>query len=151
MYLAILERVDSRVQKALCRDTPAWRLKHACPACTYSIQNETELKFRMLFTMDGNDSLKRVLRRDHLYDSAEAANGDVHLIRISNELPDERQVCGDYYIPRDRVARWTNTPCVGASADTVSLYSVLSRGVLMIPERPMIARALAAGRTCLRT
>lgn len=86
----------------------------------------------MLITMDGNDSLKRVLRRDHLFDYAEAANGDVQLIRISNELPDQRHVCGDYYIPRDRVAHWVNTPQVEISPHTVCVYSTPPHKVLMV-------------------
>ncbi|KAJ7814778.1 hypothetical protein B0H14DRAFT_3476791 [Mycena olivaceomarginata] len=48
---------------ALGRDS-SWRMKHACPACMYKLEGEDALIFEMLSTMDGNDSLKRVLRRD---------------------------------------------------------------------------------------
>ncbi|KAJ6474078.1 hypothetical protein DFH09DRAFT_1343352 [Mycena vulgaris] len=40
----------------------SWRLKHACPACMYKLEGEDELIFSMLTMMDGNDSLKQVLR-----------------------------------------------------------------------------------------
>ncbi|KIK16156.1 hypothetical protein PISMIDRAFT_113928, partial [Pisolithus microcarpus 441] len=48
---------------ALQRDQPDWRLKHCCPACTYKIQDEPAMRFKMLFAQDGNDSLKRVATR----------------------------------------------------------------------------------------
>lgn len=46
------------------RDLPNWRLRNACPACTYKLEDKPTLTFDMLVTMDGNDSLKRVIRRD---------------------------------------------------------------------------------------
>jgi hypothetical protein len=46
-----------------------WRLKNACPCCMYQLQGEPDLRYSILSTMDGNDSLKRVERarrtRDH--------------------------------------------------------------------------------------
>ncbi|KAJ7209890.1 hypothetical protein B0H12DRAFT_1079757 [Mycena haematopus] len=63
LYLDIRRRTDERVMHALGRDS-TWRLKHACPACTYKLEGEDALIFDMLTTMDGNDSLKRVLRRE---------------------------------------------------------------------------------------
>lgn len=60
--------------------------------------------------MDGNDSLKRVLRREPLFDYRESDTGDIQLVRVSNELPDQQQVEGDYYIPRSQVSRWTIAP-----------------------------------------
>jgi hypothetical protein len=41
-----------------------WCMKHACPACMYKLEGEDTLIFNMLTTMDGNDSLKCVLRCD---------------------------------------------------------------------------------------
>jgi ferredoxin-like protein FixX len=43
--------------QALGRDSK-WRFKHACPACTYELEGEEGLIFRMLTCMDGNDLLK---------------------------------------------------------------------------------------------
>ncbi|KAJ7878793.1 hypothetical protein B0H14DRAFT_3435392 [Mycena olivaceomarginata] len=62
LYLDLRRRTDECVMKALGRNS-SWRLKHACPACTYKLKGEDLLIFNMLTTMDGNDLLKRVLRR----------------------------------------------------------------------------------------
>ncbi|KIK13517.1 hypothetical protein PISMIDRAFT_60162, partial [Pisolithus microcarpus 441] len=62
VYLQIRLRVNDLVLEALRRDTPDWRLKNTCPACTYTLKDEPDLKFKMLFAMDGNDSLKRISR-----------------------------------------------------------------------------------------
>jgi ferredoxin-like protein FixX len=63
LYLAILHGVKERVDKAIGRDAPDWRLKNCCPACMYKLEGEAELVFSMLVTADGNDSLKCVLCR----------------------------------------------------------------------------------------
>ncbi|KAJ7742389.1 hypothetical protein B0H14DRAFT_2637652 [Mycena olivaceomarginata] len=63
LYLDVRRRTDERVMLLLGRDSK-WRLKHACPACMYKLEGEDKLIFDMLTTMDGNDSLKRVLRRN---------------------------------------------------------------------------------------
>ncbi len=36
-YLEILRRVQEKVDHALSRDTPNWRIKHACPCCGYVV------------------------------------------------------------------------------------------------------------------
>ena len=61
LYLAIQSTVRARVHKALGRDSAHWRIKNTCPACTYKIHSEAELSYKILLTMDGNDSLKRFL------------------------------------------------------------------------------------------
>ncbi|KAJ7835462.1 hypothetical protein B0H14DRAFT_2590286 [Mycena olivaceomarginata] len=40
-YLAIRAEVDRRVQVALGRDTPHWRLKNSCPCCLYKLEGGT--------------------------------------------------------------------------------------------------------------
>ncbi|KAI5999610.1 hypothetical protein EDD15DRAFT_2193652 [Pisolithus albus] len=60
MFLAF---VSNLVRQALQHDEHDWWLKHACPACTYRLQDEPAMRFRMLFAQDGNDSLKRVATR----------------------------------------------------------------------------------------
>ncbi|KAI6007111.1 hypothetical protein EDD15DRAFT_2190723 [Pisolithus albus] len=62
VYLQIRLAVNNLVLQALRRDTPDWCLKNACPACTYTLKDEPDLKFKMLFAIDGNDSLKRISR-----------------------------------------------------------------------------------------
>ncbi|KAF8120010.1 hypothetical protein K438DRAFT_2006332 [Mycena galopus ATCC 62051] len=64
LYLGILEDVDKRVKKALQRDSKDWQLKNFCPVCTYKLEGEGQLYFSMLATCDGNNYLKRVLRKN---------------------------------------------------------------------------------------
>ncbi|KAG1763988.1 hypothetical protein EV702DRAFT_1051527 [Suillus placidus] len=40
-------------------DTPNWRLLNTCPACFYKLEDEPDLGFNWLISMDGNNSLKR--------------------------------------------------------------------------------------------
>ncbi|KAI0687959.1 hypothetical protein BC835DRAFT_1285766 [Cytidiella melzeri] len=60
VYLEILHQVDSRVNTALRRDTPQWRLRNTCPPCMYVLTNEPDLGLSMLCSMDKNSSLKLV-------------------------------------------------------------------------------------------
>ncbi|KIN95222.1 hypothetical protein M404DRAFT_34342 [Pisolithus tinctorius Marx 270] len=62
LYLNILNGVEALVMEALSRTSNDWRLQHACPACTYELKDEPRLKFKILYAMDGNDSLKHILR-----------------------------------------------------------------------------------------
>ena len=59
MYLEILHCVKSRLDEALGRNTPNWRLLNSCPCCFYKLEDEHPLAFEWLITMDGNNSLKR--------------------------------------------------------------------------------------------
>ncbi|KAI5985372.1 hypothetical protein EDD15DRAFT_2390180 [Pisolithus albus] len=63
VYLQIIALISNLVRRALQHDQPDWRLKHCCPACTYKLQDEPAMRFKMLFAQDGNDSLKRVATR----------------------------------------------------------------------------------------
>ena len=58
LYLEMRRTVDERVQVALTQNTADYRLRHACPACTYCLEDEPKLIFSMLYTVDGNNSLK---------------------------------------------------------------------------------------------
>ncbi|KAG1905547.1 uncharacterized protein F5891DRAFT_1183493 [Suillus fuscotomentosus] len=89
VYLQILANVDSLVHQAISRSDPIWRLKHACPACTYTLKGEVPLKFSLLYTMDGNDSLKRVLKKLDSDDDNDNAPPR------SAELPSTQVVRGD--------------------------------------------------------
>lgn len=88
------------MQAVLKRDSPDWRLKHACPACTYKLKDEAPLIFKMLYTIDGNDSLKRVLRRQ--------ADDNDNTVGPSSELPSNMKVHGDYYLSREYVDKWVD-------------------------------------------
>ncbi|KAJ7429411.1 hypothetical protein B0H11DRAFT_2409247 [Mycena galericulata] len=104
MYLAIRRETDERVMKALGRDSK-WRMKHACPACMYKLEGEDKLIFDMLTTMDGNDSLKRVLRRLRVSDDGD---GEPTLGK-SKERVDNRDARDGYFLSREKVDRWAKT------------------------------------------
>jgi hypothetical protein len=84
-----------------------WRMKHACPACMYKLEGEDKLIFDMLTTMDGNDSLKRVLRRDRTSMTEDEAGEPV--LGKSKERVDNRDASDGYMYPRERVERWAKT------------------------------------------
>ncbi|KAI6004702.1 hypothetical protein EDD15DRAFT_2384720 [Pisolithus albus] len=58
-YLEILDGVDKKLNHALNRDRPDWRLLNECPACFYKLDDEPPLEFDWLVSIDGNNSLKR--------------------------------------------------------------------------------------------
>ena len=59
VYLEILRRVETRVDRALGRDSPNWRLLHSCPSCQNRQPDEDQLEYDVLLSLDGNNSLKR--------------------------------------------------------------------------------------------
>ena len=96
VYLQIRIRTSNLVMEALRRDHPDWQLKNACPACTYSLDGEPSLKFKMLFAMDGNDSLKRVSRET-------LGNDPDNFFSPPSELPGQELPCRHRYLTRDFV------------------------------------------------
>jgi hypothetical protein len=100
LYLVICEHVHQWVQHILQHDSPDWHLKHACPACTYKLQDEAPLLFSMLYTMDGNDSLKWIIWCSPSQDDNSSTPGP------SSELPSSRKAPGDWYLPREYVDKW---------------------------------------------
>ncbi|KAJ7736987.1 hypothetical protein DFH07DRAFT_870634 [Mycena maculata] len=102
LYHAVRADVDSRVQVALGRDAPNWRLKNSCPACLYKVEDEPTLLIPLLTTTDGNNSLSRfqLRTREDVREDGSTAPG------ASKELPDNRTVLGDYYISREEVDKW---------------------------------------------
>ncbi|KAJ6474311.1 hypothetical protein C8R45DRAFT_935708 [Mycena sanguinolenta] len=101
VYLELRRQTDKLVNSALGRDTPNWRMKHTCPACMYKLEGEDDLIFSMLTTMDGNESLKRVLRRSKT-DGSEAEP----TLGPSREREDSRDGGEDYFLTREQVDRW---------------------------------------------
>ncbi|KAF8478345.1 hypothetical protein JB92DRAFT_2768666, partial [Gautieria morchelliformis] len=98
VYVRICTEVQCRVATALGRDGPDWRLRNACPACTYKLQDEPPLKISMQITMDGNNTQKRVdrVRRD-------VDEGGSVVSSINHEQHDDHRVPGDYYITAEEV------------------------------------------------
>lgn len=101
LYLMIRSTVDSRVKHALGRDGPNWELLHNCPACFNELEEDQPMKYSVLWSTDGNDSLKRLDRRER---STEQGT-----LGASIESIDTRRVRGDFYIPRVDVDRWATT------------------------------------------
>ncbi|KAJ7781733.1 hypothetical protein DFH07DRAFT_728833 [Mycena maculata] len=102
VYLAIRAVIDKRVQVALGRDTPNWRLKNACPACLYKLEGEPRLYIPFMYTMDGNNSLSRyeICEKEEVHEDGTTSAGAL------KELRDDRVVPGDYYLPREEVNKW---------------------------------------------
>jgi hypothetical protein len=98
LYSAIRREVRGRIMKALGRDAPEWRLRHACPCCLYRLKEEKKLRFTMLLTMDGNNSAKRIPRRRENDEGA----------TISIERLDERLGGEGYFLLREEIERWAN-------------------------------------------
>ena len=104
LYLEIQRNVRQRVDTALQRG-PTWRMKNACPTCTYKLKDEPQMRFSMLITMDGNDSLKRVTLAKTVV-SEDNDTGETLQRRVPREWMDLRDVGSDYFIPRDEVDKW---------------------------------------------
>ncbi|KAJ7127599.1 hypothetical protein C8R43DRAFT_1090251 [Mycena crocata] len=103
LYLALRRAADKRVQVALGRDAPNWRLKNACPSCTYKLEGEPELLIPTLVTIDGNNSLSRFWRRarEEVGEDGSTIPGE------SRERQDDRPPPGDRYLPREEVDEWS--------------------------------------------
>ena len=66
-----------------------WQLRHACPACTYVLEDEPPLEFSMLIAMDGNESLKCMDQAATTF--------------TNTEQKDFRVIPSDMYLPADKV------------------------------------------------
>ncbi|KAG6808231.1 hypothetical protein H0H92_004952 [Tricholoma furcatifolium] len=110
VYLDIRYHVSQRIHAALGRNVPQWHLKNACPACTYKLEHEGDLIFKMLFTMDGNNSLKRLRGATVIPPSEE---GGMPESGESKVREDSRTVHGDRYLTREMVDRWAKEQLEG--------------------------------------
>ncbi|KAI1781971.1 hypothetical protein LXA43DRAFT_907171 [Ganoderma leucocontextum] len=86
-YLDILEGIDSRVRQRLGQDGENWRMLNACAPCLYKLEDEPQLKYSLLVSVDGNQSLKLV--------DSKFRNGVSRL--------DSRRVPGNLFIPEEIV------------------------------------------------
>ena len=60
MYLDICRQVGHQIKTALGFNTAISHLKQACPCCFNKQEDEPELEFSCLVSMDGNNSLKHL-------------------------------------------------------------------------------------------
>ena len=107
LYLEIHTAVSKRVQIALQRNTKDYRLRHNCPSCTHMLTDEPHLKFSMLYTVDGNDSLKRIIRRETVPGSVTSDGAFEPVIGAPSELSDTRIGGGDVYLTNEYVNKWS--------------------------------------------
>ncbi|KAF8515264.1 hypothetical protein BU17DRAFT_76911 [Hysterangium stoloniferum] len=112
LYLSICHTTDKIVQTSLNRDLPDWRLRHAC---AYKLKDEKPLLFSLLFTMDGNDSLKRIQRR---------AMDEDGMPGCSSEHTDSRKVHDDFYLTREEVDKWAHKPLQDLMASNADRHDV---------------------------
>lgn len=98
LYLEIRRCVATMVAKALQWDSPDWHVKHTCPACSYILANEEQLTFKMLYAMDSNNSLKRVLQQ---------SLDDDDTLGILSELPTGQIHTSDRYLSRTFIDQFT--------------------------------------------
>lgn len=61
----------------------------------------------MLFTMDGGDSLKRVLSRGPAINPGDGSSAEA-LVGPTNEYTDPRMTGDSYYIAREKVDAWSH-------------------------------------------
>ncbi|KAJ3576382.1 hypothetical protein NP233_g487 [Leucocoprinus birnbaumii] len=104
VYLNICDTACALTLAVLGCDTSRWRLKNFCAACTYKLKGEADLIFSMLITMDGNNLLKRLMRKE---DDEITDDGPVGVVGGSRERLDDRVVKGDYYLTCAQVDHWT--------------------------------------------
>lgn len=146
VYLAIRRSVDKLVMKALGRDAPNWRVKNACPSCFYRLEGEPSLpKFDILVTMDGNDSLKRLIRRE----TASQPDDGEPVLGEARERKDPRDGRGDYILPQEFVDRWEKV-VEEMIPDVVSTRHYLLSTCLILSSQmkmPGVTRVINAGKT----
>ncbi|KAJ3924950.1 MAG: hypothetical protein NXY57DRAFT_1044515 [Lentinula lateritia] len=104
LYIAILNAVRNRTREVLGRQGRDWRMLNACPPCQYQLQEDDKLGVRMIVTMDGNDSLRRVERKEDVLQDVEK-DGET-LPQTSKERLDHRVGGGDYFAPRSETTAW---------------------------------------------
>ncbi|KAJ3519263.1 hypothetical protein NMY22_g13286 [Coprinellus aureogranulatus] len=104
VYLRLRTEAEQRVLVELKR-TGLWRRKNACPACTYHLEGEAKLIFSILVTMDGNNSLKRILLRG-LFGAFGVDEDGNPQPEHSKARTDSRTVAGDLYLEREAVDKW---------------------------------------------
>ena len=110
LYLCIWIFANELTQKALGHDSEDWRLRHICPPCTYMLEGEDVLKFSMLYTMDGNDSLKRIQRSKVIPISTNHDNSShdsAPVLSNSSESTDTREAGKGIYLTNEQVDQWS--------------------------------------------
>ena len=109
LYLSIRTAVDQLVQVSLGRDSVDYRIKHLCPSCTYTLEDEAKLKFSMLYTTDGNDSMKRIIQRETVPEAPATLDSEgitQPILGACSEAKDTRTAGRGIYLTREQVDEW---------------------------------------------
>lgn len=104
-YLSILENVKHRIKVALNRNQKGCMQQNACPCCTYELENEDPLKYRILVAIDGikrditsGQADPRVFDTSDLYISRASVNtfhNEVNRTKVERERRDGLKSCTD--------------------------------------------------------
>lgn len=97
VYLEIKHCIDKQLDALLYKD-PLSALRSACPACSYKTQGEPALKYSTLTCIDGNNSVKRVLR----------TSTDENALPYSIEVQDARTRSSELLLERTKVDELQN-------------------------------------------
>lgn len=84
--------MDTKLDEKLEYLTPTTRLARRCPLCFYKLQDEPDLGFSALVSIDGNNSLKRIGAK----------------VRHREDLFDSRAINSDRWIMAEEVDRFKN-------------------------------------------
>ena len=87
VYCFIRIAVHEEVSQQVLRSTFG-KFQASCPSCVYSLNDEEPMKYSMLVTIDGNESLKRVER------TREGEDG----VRVNVEREDGRTLSSHLFI-----------------------------------------------------
>jgi hypothetical protein len=71
------------------------------------LEDEKKLKFSMLYTMDGNDSLKRIQRREAIPMSTNDNNLPEPVLGKPRESTDTRDAGKGIYLTNEQVDKWS--------------------------------------------
>lgn len=116
----------------------------------YKLEGEEKLIFDLLTTMDGNDSLKRALRRSKK--GMTEYEGPEPTLAESSERVDNRDAGDGYYLSRERVEEWAKTrladmlPMQAGNAVSACLTDLDMSDSETDRERGRITPAPTAGR-----
>jgi hypothetical protein len=102
------------------------------------LQNEESMRFRLLYAIDGNDSLKRILRRVSEDEEKEKAS------RKSSELPTFQNFVCDRYLSRDFVNQFAHQ-----QGGTTTPAGVRVLNFMLMPVNPLIGHRSESVRWAL--
>ena len=97
MFAELKDRIEKDLDRIVLKDETGV-FNSACPCCTYETTNEPKLTYKMLVAIDGNESLKRVLRTKTLDDDA----------KLCIERRDPRERPSHMYVEAGKVNEFKN-------------------------------------------